>query len=152
MVEPSTLTSIGFTKTNKESTLNLLKKTNEGPNELEFNIANFNDPVGLINLISSHLPFDVEFRQTLLAQNRLKERAFALLTELSRNEQMVEISRDIQKRARKSLDEQQRNVFLHQQMETIRQELYGDSDDADNLRARADKVQFPEHVAKAFDK
>ena len=136
----------------KESTLNILKKTSEGPNELVFNIANFPDPVGLINLISSHLPFDVEFRQSLLAQNRLKERAFALLSELSRNEQMVDISRDIQKRARKSLDEQQRNVFLHQQMETIRQELYGDSDDADNLRARADKIQFPEHVAKAFDK
>lgn len=141
-----------LSSTIKESTLNILKKTSEGPNELVFNIANFPDQVGLINLIASHLPFDVEFRQSLLAQNRVKDRAFALLSELSRNEQMVDISRDIQKRARRSLDEQQRNVFLHQQMETIRQELYGDNDDADNLRARADKIQFPEHVAKAFNK
>ncbi len=143
---------LALSATIKDSTLNILKKTNESPNELTFNIANFPDPVGLINLISSHLPFDVEFRQSLLAQNRIKERAFALLTEITRNEQMVDISREIQKRARKSLDEQQKNVFLHQQMEAIRQELYGDSDDADNLRSRADNIQFPEHVAKAFDK
>lgn len=136
----------------KDSTLNILKKTSEGPNELAFNIANFPEPVGMINLIASHLPFELEFRQSLLAQNRIKERAFALLSELSRNEQMVDISRDIQKRTRRSLDEQQRNVFLQQQMETIRQELYGDGDDAENLRARAEKIKFPEHVAKAFNK
>lgn len=136
----------------KESTLNILKKTADGANELIFNIANFPEPVGLINLVATHTPFETQFKQTLLAKNRLKERAFTLLTELTRNEQMVEISREIQLRAKQNLDEQQRNVFLQQQMEAIRQELYGDGDDADDLSAKAEEINFPEAVRKSFNK
>lgn len=136
----------------KDSTLNLLKKSADGVNELVFTIANFPEPTGLINLVATHTPFDPQFKQSLMAKNRLKERAFALLTELTKNEQMIDISREIQKRAKHNLDEQQRNVFLQQQMEAIRQELYGDEDDADTLQARADKTEFPEHVSKAFNK
>lgn len=136
----------------KDSTLNLMKKTSEGANELVFMIANYPEPVGLINLVATHTPFDLKFKQELIAMHRVKERAFALLTELTRNEQMVEISREIQKRARENLDEQQRNVFLHQQMEAIRKELYGDGDDADTLSERAEKTDFPEVVRKTFDK
>lgn len=136
----------------KESTLNILKKTSDGANELIFNIANFPEPVGLINLVATHTPFETQFKQTLLAKNRLKERAFTLLTELTRNEQMVEISREIQMRAKQNLDEQQRNVFLQQQMEAIRQELYGDSDDAEILSAKSEQVNFPDSVKKSFNK
>lgn len=136
----------------KESTLNLMKKTSENANELVFMIANYPEPVGLINLVATHTPFDQKFKQKLISMHRVKERAFALLTELTRNEQMVEISREIQKRARENMDEQNRNVFLHQQMEAIRKELYGDGDDADTLKERADNTDFPEAVKKAFDK
>ncbi len=136
----------------RESTLNLLKKTSDGANELIFNIANYNEPVGLINLVATHTPFDSQFKQSLMAKHRIKERAFALLTELSRNEQMVEISREIQQRAKHNLDEQQRNVFLQQQMEAIRQELYGDSDETVVFQERADETDFPENIRKTFDK
>ncbi len=136
----------------KESTINILKKTGEGSNELVFSIANYPEPVGLINMVASHTPFETSFKQELLAFNRIKDRAFSLLTELTRNEQMVDISREIQQRARQNIDEQQRNMFLQQQMETIRQELYGDEDDANILRKRADEINLPEHVAKMFDK
>ncbi len=141
-----------LSKAVKDSTLNLLKKTGEGANELVFNIANFPEAVGLINLVATHTPFDVAFKQSLMAKYRIKERAFALLTELTRNEQMVDISREIQQRAKQNLDDQQRSVFLQQQMEAIRQELYGDGDDADAFEEKAASIEFPEAVRKSLNK
>lgn len=143
---------IALSQAIKESTLNILKKTAEGANELIFNISNFNDPVGLINLVATHTPFESQFKQTLLAKHRIKERAFTLLTELTRNEQMVEISREIQQRAKQNLDEHQRTVFLQQQMEAIRQELYGDTDETMVFQEKAEEIDFPENIRKTFNK
>lgn len=136
----------------KDTTLNILKKTAENANELIFNIANYNEPVGLINLVATHTPFEPQFKQSLLAKYRIKERAFMLLTELTRNEQMVEISREIQQRAKENLDEHQRTVFLQQQMEAIRQELYGDADEAMIFQEKAEEINFPENIRKTFNK
>ncbi len=46
-----------------------------------------------------------------------------------------------------------RQAFLHQQMEAIRQELYGDTDDdRESLRKRSEEVAFSEAARKVFDK
>ena len=46
---------------------------------------------------------------------------------------MVDISHEIQERAKQNINENQRNMFLQQQLEAIRQELYGDEDDSEVL-------------------
>ena len=59
----------------------------------------------------------------------------------------------IKSKARQGLEENQRRVFLNEQMEAIRTELYGnDGDEADELAKRAEEVSFPEEVRKTFDK
>lgn len=136
----------------KNTTLKILKKTSEEPAELVFSIANYPEPVGLINLVATHTPFDISFKESLLAKYRIKERAFALLTELTKNEQMVDISHEIQERAKQNINENQRNMFLQQQMEAIRQELYGDEDDSEVLIKKADEINFPEHVETVFNR
>ena len=45
-----------------------------------------------------------------------------------------------------------KTVFLQQQMEAIREELYGEDDDAQTFKKRAEKVNFPENIRKYFDK
>ena len=50
------------------------------------------------------------------------------------------------------MEEQSRNAFLQTQMETIRQELYGDGDDADQLEEKAKNVAFTEDVRKTFER
>ncbi len=136
----------------KDKTLKILKNTPDSPEDMVFNLSNFDDPVGIVNMVATQLPMDTKAKIKLLTCYRLKDRAFALLTELSRSEEMVELLRDIQSRAKDSMSEQQRNAFLQQQMEALRQELYGDSDDAENLRQRADETTFPENVRKSFNK
>ncbi len=136
----------------KNTTLKILKKTAEEPAELVFSIANYPEPIGLINLVATHTPFDIEFKESLLAKYRIKERAFALLTELTKNEQMVDISHEIQERAKQNINENQRNMFLQQQMEAIRQELYGDEDDSEVLSKKANEIDFPKHVEVVFNR
>ncbi len=136
----------------KDTTLNLLKKMSDAPNELIFNISNYPEPVGLVNLVATHAPFESLVKHRLLSIYHVKKRAFELLSELTKNEQMVEISRDIQQRARQNLDEQQRNVFLQSQMEAIRQELYGEGDDIDALETKAENIELSEAARKTFNK
>ncbi|MDE6352353.1 MAG: endopeptidase La, partial [Muribaculaceae bacterium] len=51
-----------------------------------------------------------------------------------------------------SMEEQSRNAFLQTQMETIRQELYGEGDDADILEEKAKNILFTEDVRKTFER
>lgn len=136
----------------RQMAVNIINKALEGANELAFTINNCNDNLALVNLVASHMPFPPENKEKLLAIPRVKDRAFALLTELVKNEEMVNISRDIMQRARQNMEQGQRNAFLQQQMETIREELYGEADEADELSKMAESIDFPEAVEKTFQK
>ena len=88
-----------------------------------------------------------------LEEESIKERAKKLLAALTEQESMFRVTHKIQSDARAHFDQNQRQAFLQQQMEAIRQELYGDNDDdQDALRKRAENVKFSEAAAKAFAK
>ncbi len=56
-------------------------------------------------------------------------------------------------KTKKAMDENQRNAFLQQQMEAIRESLYGDNDDEiDELLAAAGKSGMPKQVMTLFEK
>jgi ATP-dependent Lon protease len=130
----------------------IIRKTFDGRNENPFNIDSSN-PVDLINNVATNMPLRQEEKYSLLALPRIKERAFTLLGMLQQNDEMIDISREIMERARHGMEQNQRNAFLQQQMETIREELYGDdADDADEFERRAEEANLPEKVTKVFNK
>jgi ATP-dependent Lon protease len=130
----------------------IIRKTFDGRNENPFNIDSSN-PVDLINNVATNMPLRQEEKYSLLALPRIKDRAFTLLGMLQQNDEMIDISREIMERARHGMEQNQRNAFLQQQMETIREELYGDdADDADEFERRAEEANLPEKVAKVFNK
>ena len=56
-------------------------------------------------------------------------------------------------KTQKTMDENQRNAFLQQQMETIRETLYGDSsDEVDELLAAGEEARMPQEVWTLFQK
>lgn len=136
----------------KSTTLNILKKTTDGPNELSFNLKSIDSPVTLVSLVATNTPLSPQVKQALLAERSLKDRAYMLLTELSMNEEMVNLTQSIQERTRHNMTEGQRMAFLQQQMESIRQEIYGDDDDATTFRARAEKIDLPKSVRDTFNR
>lgn len=55
--------------------------------------------------------------------------------------------------ARRNMDEMQRNAFLQQQMEAIRETLYGDDDsEIQMLVMAADEAKMPREVRALFDR
>lgn len=136
----------------RDTALSILKKTVDGPNDLTFNIEHLESPTAIINLVATHTPFATELKQNMLAMRSMKERAYTLLTELARNEEMVDISQEIHERTKRNLNENQRITFLQHQMEAIRQELYGDDDDATMFRDKAAEIDFPEEIRKTFER
>lgn len=135
----------------KDTAKNIMKAA-DSPSDVMFNITNVDNPAMLINVMASTLPFDPDVKMKLLAMRYMRERGVALLDELTRNSEMINLTREFQKRAKESLDDKQRSAFLQQQMEAIRTELYGDDDEPEELRKRAADVAFPENVEKVFNK
>ncbi len=136
----------------KEMTVKLLENM-EGMQDLMHNVTNYPDSVGLINLICSQAPFPSEKKGELLAESNIKERGRMLLTLLTEHERMQQVAQKIQSIARDNFEQNQRQAFLQQQMEAIRQELYGEADDdREALSKRAVGVAFTEAAAKVFAK
>ena len=126
--------------------------TPDGMNDLLFSLQNIQDPEMLINMVATNLPLSVEIKSQLLAMNKLKNRAERLLEELYKCYELFNLTQSIKERAQQTLTEQNKNVFLQQQMEAIREELYGDDDDATTFLKRAKDVKFPDNIRKTFEK
>lgn len=136
----------------KSTTLDIIRQTSDGPNELAFNLENCHSGVDIINMIATHIPLSSEFKARLLKCRRPKDRAYQLLEELHHHEEMVEITKEIHERTKMCMTEQQKTAFLNNQMEVIRKELYGDDDDAEVLRKKAADIAFPKETRKLFDR
>lgn len=136
----------------KDTIVALSGGIDEVPPDLKFNIENSNNPEELLNLIATHVPLPTDFKIRMLAQSRLKERAYMMLPELSKNRRYVDIMQEIKQRTKARIDAGQRNAFLGQQLEAIKEELYGDTDDATELRTKARSVALSEDARKTFER
>lgn len=138
----------GITKT----TLALVENSGPAMAELALNIKNAEGSGLLVNLISTHAPFSSDFKIELLRESRLKERAFKLMVALSRDEQKSVLFKGIMERTKAMLDEHQRKAFLRAQLDTIKDELYGEDEDIALLKEQSQEVDFPTEVRTMFDK
>ena len=106
-----------------------------------------------VNYCCTNFPFDQKDKVDLLAKNKYLDRAKGLLAELVMMNERQKITRQIMNKTKKTMDENQRNAFLQQQMETIRETLYGDSsDEVDELLAAGEEARMPQEVWTLFQK
>lgn len=106
----------------------------------------------LVNFLCTNLPIDTRIKNGLLAKSRLSDRAVGLLGELNVFDERMRVTKDIMKRAQRSMEENQRNAFLQQQMDAIRETLYGGGDESDELQEKAEKAGMPDKVCELFSK
>lgn len=138
----------------KDLALNIIRLSPNIPSEAGFAIKNIESPTFLVNFISSNMNAPVEDKQDLLEKNNIKDRAEKLLTDLTKELQILELKNDIQSKVRHDLDKQQREYFLHQQIKTIQEEL-GESpvvQESNELKEKAAKKKWPKKVKETFEK
>ena len=118
-----------------------------------FNPKDLGSPVETVNAIATNMPLPVEEKEQMLATPRMKQRAMRLLQSLQRYKERIDVNAEIMQRARRGMEENQRNAFLQQQMEAIREELYGDADsDVDVMAEKLDSLILPDDIRTTLTK
>ncbi len=137
----------------KDTAIKIVENSTVSFQELAFAIRNIENPSFLINYISANIGLEVKERQLLLKEDNLKDRAYALLSYLNKQFELLEIKNSIQNKAKKGIDKQQREYYLEQQLKTIQKELgKNDNSDVDELKKRAKKKKWSKEVEKVFEK
>lgn len=137
----------------RSTALDLFRRAEGVPQEMAVNLENISGSDLIINMVATHTPIHTKTKINMLSAPSLLERASLLLSSLREQQEFLDIRDSITERTKMNLSESQRQTFLQQQMESIRQELYGtDDDDAARFQEKADKTDMPEDVRKTFDR
>ena len=138
----------------KDLALDIINISPNIPSEASFAIKNIDSPTFLVNFISSHMNAEVGEKQKILEIADIRVRSEALLTNLTKEQQMLELKNDIQSKVKVDLDRQQREYFLHQQMRQIQDEL-GENpvqQEIQELKDQAKAKKWKDDVSDTFDK
>ncbi len=124
-------------------------------NEVLTMILNVDDPGLLADMIAENPSFSIEERQELLETLDVKERLQRVTVMLSREKEILELSRQIQSQVQDEMDKTQREYYLREQLKAIQKEL-GEGDqqtvEIEELRKRIKKTKMPKEARKAAKK
>jgi ATP-dependent Lon protease len=138
----------------KDLALKIIKESPQIPSEAGFALKNIESPSFLVNFISSNMNAPVAEKQAMLEVADLSARATIVLSNLTKELQMLELKNQIQSKVKVDLDKQQRDYLLHQQLKTIQEEL-GENNfaqDIKEMRAKAAEKKWSKEVSTAFEK
>src|SRR3712207_6432148 len=136
------------------STRQFITDNEEIPNELQYSLDSISQNLIKVNYICCNLPFAVKDKFNMLKQNTILERIYEALKALHREQQYVEIKKDIRSKTREDLDEQQREYFLQQQIKNIKEELGNGNGTTEKieLEEKAKGKKWPEDIEQIFRK
>ncbi len=138
----------------KQSTESLVKSSEDIPDEIMLTLKNVSNPIMYINFVCTNLPFDVPSKVKMLEAESVKDRVIELLRIENRELQLQQLRNEIRQKTHEDLDEQQKEYFLRQQINNIKEELGGPdgSPEKAELQQMASKMLWNEDVAKTFQK
>jgi ATP-dependent Lon protease len=122
------------------------------PSEAAMILKNIENPLFLINFVSSNLNVEIANKQGLLEENKISIKAEKLIQYLQQELQFVELKNKVANKTRTEIDKQQRDYFLQQQLKSIKDELGGDANDRElaEMKKKAENKKWPESAKKIF--
>ena len=138
----------------KDLALKIVKSSGNIPPEAQFAVKNIENDTFLINFICNNTELGADEKQKLLELDDLRERSTMLLTFLVREAQLIDLKKDIQKKVKVDMDQQQREYLLHQQIKTIQDELGGNPSEQEiaELRKRSLEKKWSAPIKAVFEK
>lgn len=125
------------------------------PEEVVQQVLNgIDDPGRFSDLVAGYLDLDTAQRQELLETLAVDDRLRRVLVHVQRQIAVLDAQEDIKNQVQEELGERQREVYLREQLKTIRREL-GDEDEAgemDELEQRIVKLDLPAEARKEVDR
>ena len=101
-------------------------------------ITNIDDLTRLPDLIASNLDISIEDKLNILEELSPKKRLEMVLDILAKENEILEIEKNINDRVRKQIDKNQKEYYLREQIKAIQKEL-GDSDFAAEVEEYREK-------------
>jgi ATP-dependent Lon protease len=125
------------------------------PEEVVTQVLNgIDEPGRFADLVAGYLDLDTAGRQTLLETLAVDERLRRVLVHVQRQISVLDAQEDIKSQVQEELGDRQREIYLREQLKTIRREL-GDEEDGtevDELEARLEMLDLPEEARKEVDR
>ena len=121
------------------------------PEEASVLLENIENPSALADFLAANLNLDIAKKQQLLEELNPAKRLEQISFELANQLEVLELSHKIQGRVRESVDKNQREYFLQEQLKAIQSELgKGDrqSDEIKQLIKNIKKAKMPKNVEK----
>ena len=124
------------------------------PADILFKIGMSNEPGELADFVASNIILDVEIKQIILETVNLSDRLEVLIDAMQNEIFIMSVEQDIMDKAEARIDQSQRDYFLREQMNVIREELGdgGEFNDIDELRKKIADMKLPEEVETALMK
>ncbi len=101
----------------------------------------------LTDYIAGNIPLTIEDKQMLLNETDPLSRGEALCALLARETEMLELESDIQSKVQESIDKNQREYYLREQLKVISSELSEDDSplyEAEKYREKIEKLAMPD--------
>lgn len=129
-----------------EVTEKICKSGSDSPEELMMNLRQVTSPCDVINMVATYAGIAVSDKLEMLKCYRVKERGLLLLKHLNEAIQFVRIQEEIRQKTGARITEEQRQIFMRKQIETIKDELGENDDDCDKLREGVAALQCSDEV------
>lgn len=137
----------------KDQAIKVLRHTENMTPEAGMTLKGIDNPPTLVNYICVNFSIKIEDKQRLLNFESISDRALHLLELLNKEVQLLEMKADIQIKTKEDLDKEQREYYLHRQIETIQKEL-GDTGAQviNDMREKAKSKKWSSEIAAIFEK
>ena len=140
----------------KERAVEVLQLLPQVPQEMVHAVQGVDAPGMLADLVAGYLDIKASEKQEVLQEVDLHQRLDRVLDLLVHRIEVLNLSRDIDKRTKASLGQREREYLLREQMKAIQKELGddggGQAAEMDELRTLISEAQMPEEVAKQANK
>jgi ATP-dependent Lon protease len=119
------------------------------PKELIETVERIEDPLQLAYVAAFNVNLTTEVRQGLLEIDSVRQKIRELLMHLSREKQILDISKKIQKDVNQEMSKSQREFFLRQQLKAIQKELGENNPPQKEEDAYAERIEQSQMSAEA---
>ena len=122
--------------------------------ELVSQILNIDNVEELVEQIAVNIPLSYQNKQKILEALTLEERYEVLGAILGNEIEIMQIGRDLQKKVKARIDNNQREYILREQLKLIREELGEDNtaDDAEEFKKKLQELQAGDEVKEKISK
>ncbi|MBK0007737.1 MULTISPECIES: endopeptidase La [Priestia] len=112
-------------------------------------VSDIEEPGRLADIVASHLPIKIQFKQEILEITDVKERLNTIISHIQDEQEVLQLEKKIGQRVKKSMERTQKEYYLREQMKAIQKELgdkEGKTGEVATLREKIEASGMTDHV------